>query len=78
MYFDKCEQRSARLALDLVYRISLPRNRSTQRRMLTRSLFSLNEMKKEIEESMAVTTHEFAIAFSYYLFAALFPEMYCS
>ena len=42
-----------------------------------RSLFSLNEMK-EIEESMAVTTHEFAIAFSYYLFAALLPELYCS
>ena len=43
-----------------------------------RSLFSLNEMRKEIEESMAVTTRAFAIAFSYSLFAALLPELYCS
>ena len=43
-----------------------------------RSLFSLNEMRKEIEESMAVTTHESAIAFSYYLFVAVLPELYCS
>ena len=43
-----------------------------------RSLFSLNEMRKEIEESMAVTTHEFVIVFSYYLPAALLLELYCS
>lgn len=45
---------------------------------MSRFLFSLNEMRKEIEESMAVTSHEFVNVFSYYLLVSVLLDLYCS
>ena len=65
--------------LDLVYNvlICLPRLRSARRRML-KSHFVLNEMRMEIEESMEATSHEFVIAFFYYLIVSVLVELKCS
>ena len=75
---DKCRQRSLRhLTWFTECSLSLPRLRSARRRML-RSRFVLNEMRTEIMESTAATSHEFAIAFSYYLLASALVVLNCS